>query len=840
MARISVEIVGDAASYLRSLRRSANATKTWQGEIAGATGRAKGLFGSVFKDLARPVLFGLGAGFGLGGLIEGIKSTVEAAEGLERQMNRTEAVFKDSAPTVEAWSKTTASAMGMSQQDSLKAADSFGQLFTTFGVGTPKAAGMSQQMVQLAADMASFSGKDPAAAVNALTKGLAGSFRPLRQFGVFLTQNEVRQEAATLGLTKGAVAADAAKQAYKDAAANASAADKEQTVAHRNLSSAQTELASSQRAVTTTSDALTRAQEAAQAASSALAGAQDREANAADSLTSAERTLADAKKASKDAEVALTDARKQAAEEIQLLKDAAVDGALSEQRAQLSLDQARQHLTDTMASSTATDLDKRDALLGVKEAEQSLHESQERRTSSTQASRDADKAGIDGAKGVVDARNAIATAHQSERQAAEGVVRAQRALIGSQRAVEQALIRVAQTQRTLVEDQAKSVAANERYQRAQQNLASAQARATAANQRAKAAEDQLAAAKKKSDDLNRGLTNGLTDQQRVLATYALILKNTGNQQGDFAKHADNTRNSLLRFKAMTQDLQAVIGKQLAPIITNIINKMVDWLSKTRNQHAVLNTLKTVIDIVKAAVGFLAGAFRFLSRMVGGSHNAVKLLISLFVAWKATQVASKILSIANAFGKGPGSVVGAAGRARGAAQRAAQTIEGEVVPAAEGGASAIGGLATALGPAVLGAGALAAGYALGTLIYQLPIVKQLADDAANSIASLFGYTNPMDKYKSARSNVGYRGDQIISAARGLMGRGESGAQITSTLARRFPGLSTTDYQNYVQAAARTRGAPQVHVTFNGVTDTNEIQRRINDTIARHYRQTPHVR
>jgi hypothetical protein len=62
-------------------------------------------------------------------------------------------------------------------------------------VGTPKAAALSKQLVTLGADLASFFNTSNEQALQALQSGLVGQARPLRQFGVFLTEARVKAEA---------------------------------------------------------------------------------------------------------------------------------------------------------------------------------------------------------------------------------------------------------------------------------------------------------------------------------------------------------------------------------------------------------------------------------------------------------------------------------------------------------------------------------------------------------------------------------------------------------------------------------------------------------------------
>jgi hypothetical protein len=98
------------------------------------------------------------------------------------------------------WSKTAASTMGMSAQSAVDAANQF----ATFG----KAAGLSgadleqfaKQQTQLAADLASFNGSTPEAAITAIGAALRGESEPIRQFGVLLDDATLRNEALKLGL----------------------------------------------------------------------------------------------------------------------------------------------------------------------------------------------------------------------------------------------------------------------------------------------------------------------------------------------------------------------------------------------------------------------------------------------------------------------------------------------------------------------------------------------------------------------------------------------------------------------------------------------------------------
>ena len=62
----------------------------------------------------------------------------------------------------------------------------------------------------------------------------------------------------------------------------------------------------------------------------------------------------------------------------------------------------------------------------------------------------------------------------------------------------------------------------------------------------------------------------LTAQQKMLASYSLILKSTNVQQGDFVKYADTFGNSTKTITKDLENLSAEIGQQLLPVIESML------------------------------------------------------------------------------------------------------------------------------------------------------------------------------------------------------------------------------------------------------------------------------
>lgn len=169
--------------------------------LAGAR-KSVNAFGSVMQGVLQGVGQGLfrALGAGVRSAVSQIGQAVNAASDLSESINKTAVVFGDSAEEILEWSKTSATAMGQSRQAALEATATFGNLFTSMGVGRGEAAKLSKEMVQLASDLASFNNVSPEEALIALRSGIVGEVEPLRRFGVSLSAAAVEAKALEMGL----------------------------------------------------------------------------------------------------------------------------------------------------------------------------------------------------------------------------------------------------------------------------------------------------------------------------------------------------------------------------------------------------------------------------------------------------------------------------------------------------------------------------------------------------------------------------------------------------------------------------------------------------------------
>lgn len=108
----------------------------------------------------------------------------------------------------------------------------------------------------------------------------------------------------------------------------------------------------------------------------------------------------------------------------------------------------------------------------------------------------------------------------------------------------------------------------------------------------------------------------LDQTQKTMLRYQFVLAKTTDAQGDFERTNDGTANSTKMFQAAVQDLGTVIGTQLLPIITPIIQKITDFVSKIADLPEPAQKAITIIGLIVAALGPLLLVIGSISSAIG--------------------------------------------------------------------------------------------------------------------------------------------------------------------------------------------------------------------------------
>ena len=128
---------------------------------------------------------------------------VQAASDLEEALSKNNVIFGKSAKTIEAFTKTTAKTMGLSQKSALDATSTFAVFGKSAGLTGDKLVEFSKQFTTLAADLASFNNTTPEEAITALGAAFRGENEPIRRYNVLLNDAALKQEALNMGIYNG-------------------------------------------------------------------------------------------------------------------------------------------------------------------------------------------------------------------------------------------------------------------------------------------------------------------------------------------------------------------------------------------------------------------------------------------------------------------------------------------------------------------------------------------------------------------------------------------------------------------------------------------------------------
>jgi hypothetical protein len=197
-----VRILADSKEAIAGLKKVGDQSNKLNNDLDKGLGSTiKGLMPS-FRTLAT-----VGAAAFTGAAVAGFKLT-QTASNLSESMSKVDAVFGQSAGTIQDFAKTTSASLGITRQQALEAAGTFGNLIQAFGLTRDDAATMSEDLVRLAADLASFNNVPIEDVFTALRSGLSGETEPLKRFGVAINDVRLKQEALNMGIYDGKGALD--------------------------------------------------------------------------------------------------------------------------------------------------------------------------------------------------------------------------------------------------------------------------------------------------------------------------------------------------------------------------------------------------------------------------------------------------------------------------------------------------------------------------------------------------------------------------------------------------------------------------------------------------------
>lgn len=190
----SFNVLGNSFNQLQSnangVSRSINAIgKSMRNSLSG------------IKSFTRSILSAAGIMGGLYGAIRLLVSAVDISSKLTEVQNVVDVTFGNMTSKVEDFAQTSIEQFGLSELSAKQFASRFQAMGVAMGFPTDKMSEMSIELTKLTADMASFYDVEQETVAQALASGImGGQTRPLRQYGLDLTQATLQEWALKNGL----------------------------------------------------------------------------------------------------------------------------------------------------------------------------------------------------------------------------------------------------------------------------------------------------------------------------------------------------------------------------------------------------------------------------------------------------------------------------------------------------------------------------------------------------------------------------------------------------------------------------------------------------------------
>lgn len=175
---------------------STNDAQNQLDKMSGKANSASTKMTSAFKKIGSAVATYLSitaiANFG--------KACIAAASDVEEMQNKFDVVFQGMTEEVEAWAESYANAIGRNSNTIKGYLADNQNMFVGMGMTRESAAGLSENLVSLALDLASFNNISEDDAVNAMSKALMGETESAKRLGAVLNDNTRAEAMAQLGL----------------------------------------------------------------------------------------------------------------------------------------------------------------------------------------------------------------------------------------------------------------------------------------------------------------------------------------------------------------------------------------------------------------------------------------------------------------------------------------------------------------------------------------------------------------------------------------------------------------------------------------------------------------
>ena len=142
-------------------------------------------------------------------------------------------------------------------------------------------------------------------------------------------------------------------------------------------------------------------------------------------------------------------------------------------------------------------------------------------------------------------------------------------------------------------------------------------------------------------DTGKDSAKALTDQEKATARLNLIMNQSADTAGDFARTSGEAANAQRIMAARTEELQAKIGQQLIPVqlkwqevqlavLTTMVNDVAPWLKRVSDEYLpkLIKAWQDIQPVVKAFYEFTRARVEGVARVVRSLYTIIDGIVKL--------------------------------------------------------------------------------------------------------------------------------------------------------------------------------------------------------------------
>jgi phage-related protein len=126
---------------------------------------------------------------------------LESASDVEEMENKFNVVFSEVGSSVDKWASKFGEAIGRTKTEIKTGVTNLGDLLTGYGMTQKEASALSQSVIELSYDLASFNNVQDADAIDRMTKGILGEHEGLKALGIAINETTLQNKMMEMGLT---------------------------------------------------------------------------------------------------------------------------------------------------------------------------------------------------------------------------------------------------------------------------------------------------------------------------------------------------------------------------------------------------------------------------------------------------------------------------------------------------------------------------------------------------------------------------------------------------------------------------------------------------------------